>query len=77
MTNIIDKNQPRRKGNGNIRALLLAAAVATGAAYVYSGGHMCQYEDSTFCYWDAQVQGNGQGQSFIALWGDQLIYLGD
>lgn len=25
----------------------------------------CATEDSTNCYWDANVQGNGQGNSFI------------
>ena len=24
----------------------------------------CEYEDSTNCFWDAQVEGNGQGNSF-------------
>lgn len=26
----------------------------------------CPTEDSTFCYWDAQKRGDGQGQSFYA-----------
>jgi len=25
----------------------------------------CQTEDSTHCYWDASVQGNGLGHDFI------------
>lgn len=25
----------------------------------------CEWEDSENCYWDAQKQGNGKGQSFI------------
>jgi hypothetical protein len=25
----------------------------------------CAYEDSSNCIWNAQAQGNGQGQSFI------------
>lgn len=29
----------------------------------------CATEDSTWCYWDAQTRGNGQGQSFIAFGG--------
>ena len=27
----------------------------------------CLTEDSTWCYWDAQTMGNGQGRSFIAI----------
>jgi hypothetical protein len=27
----------------------------------------CPTEDSSWCGWDAAVQGNGRGQSFIAL----------
>lgn len=32
----------------------------------------CDREDSLNCYWDASVQGNGQGQSFftLAMWGE-------
>lgn len=26
----------------------------------------CPTEDSTHCYWDASVQGNGVGTSFVA-----------
>lgn len=29
----------------------------------------CAAEDDTWCYWDAQTRGNGQGQSFIAFGG--------
>lgn len=29
----------------------------------------CETEDDTWCYWDAQVRGNGEGQSFIAFGG--------
>ena len=35
----------------------------------------CPTEDSTNCYWDAQTQGNGEGQSFIAFNDDVIIYL--
>lgn len=27
----------------------------------------CETEDSTNCYWDATVQGNGLGQSFVDI----------
>lgn len=35
----------------------------------------CATEDSTHCYWDASVQGNGQGASFISLSEDAVLYL--
>lgn len=28
---------------------------------------VCQSEDSTACAWNASTQGNGRGESFIAL----------
>jgi len=28
----------------------------------------CETEDSQWCIWNASVQGNGKGQSFISLW---------
>lgn len=30
----------------------------------------CETEDSSWCYWDAATRGNGEGRSFIALWGE-------
>lgn len=29
----------------------------------------CAYEDSGNCYWNAQTQGNGEGQSFVTVAG--------
>ena len=29
----------------------------------------CTYEDSSDCYWDASVQGNGVGTSFVDVAG--------
>ena len=28
----------------------------------------CATEDSTWCHWDAETQGNGQGTSFTTYW---------
>lgn len=28
----------------------------------------CPTEDSSFCRWDASVQGNGEGTSFVSTW---------
>lgn len=28
----------------------------------------CETEDDTWCYWDAELRGNGEGNSFISLW---------
>jgi hypothetical protein len=36
----------------------------------------CLTEDSTWCYWDASTQGNGQGVSFVTLSEGDTIYLG-
>lgn len=30
----------------------------------------CEFEDSTNCYWNAQEQGNGQGNSFVDIQGE-------
>lgn len=35
----------------------------------------CEYEDSTNCIWDAENQGNGEGQSFIDI--DGSVYYTD
>lgn len=29
----------------------------------------CEHEDSTNCSWNAQVQGNGEGDSFVDIGG--------
>lgn len=34
----------------------------------------CTTEDSIQCYWDATVQGNGQGQSFVNYDGQTIAY---
>jgi len=34
----------------------------------------CEYEDSDNCIWDGEVDGNGQGASFIA-WEGKVYYL--
>lgn len=33
----------------------------------------CTSEDQNMCVWDANVQGNGQGVSFIAITDDLVI----
>ena len=35
----------------------------------------CEQEDSDNCYWDAEVQGNGQGRSFVVI--DGTYYYGE
>lgn len=35
----------------------------------------CPTEDSTNCYWDASVQGNGEGRSFVDI--DGTLYYQD
>ena len=48
---------------GAALAVALVASLWIGWATVTP----CQTEDSNWCAWDASAQGNGQGQSFIAL----------
>lgn len=34
---------------------------------------ICEYEDSTWCFWNAAEQGNGLGTSFVSLWEGMVI----
>lgn len=34
----------------------------------------CPTEDSTDCYWDATVHGNGTGQSFATYHGETILF---
>ena len=47
-------------------ALLLSFLTVGGGVAMASPAELpaCQFEDSTNCFWDADVQGNGQGVSF-------------
>lgn len=55
-----------------------ALAEATGAPVVEEGAPevttLCETEDATNCIWDAQNQGNGEGQSFIDIDGTAVYY---
>lgn len=67
-------NTARFRAFRSQRRLALAlglAALALGLAL----GNLppCETEDSTWCAWDAQTQGNGAGQSFVNL-GGWMIY---
>jgi len=48
---------------GTIFALALTALVVLMLSFSRS----CPTEDSDMCYWDATVQGNGQGTSFVSI----------
>ena len=54
-----------------IITLIVLAALALTAATIASP---CQTEDSRNCTWYADVQGNGQGTSFVDIAG-MVIYL--
>lgn len=56
--------------------LAIAAAFALGMmAFVqFLAFSPCPTEDSTWCVWNAEIEGNGRGRSFIAL-GNMIIYL--
>lgn len=49
--------------------ILIAATIA---AFAYTA--QCDTEDSTNCYWDANVQGNGTGNSFIDVNGTAYYF---
>lgn len=36
---------------------------------------LCVTEDSTACVWNAEIQGNGSGHSFLAISEDIIIHL--
>ena len=57
--------------NKKIITLIVLAALALTAATLASP---CQTEDSYNCTWYADVQGNGQGRSFVDIAG-MVIYL--
>ena len=42
-----------------------AAIIFLTAAVILAVNRPCPYEDSTFCTWDAESQGNGTGRSFV------------
>ena len=44
-------------------------APLSGFAYSLDALPACEWEDSTDCYWDADVQGNGEGRSFVDIAG--------
>jgi hypothetical protein len=48
-------------------ALTITLAIALGAALTQLSEALppCETEDSINCYWDADVQGNGQGQDLV------------
>lgn len=44
-------------------------------AILFAIAPSCPTEDSPgFCAWNAQIQGNGTGQSFVVI-GDNVLYL--
>lgn len=53
---------------------VVAVLMVLVPAATYVIGGPCESEDSTWCHWDAQSSGNGQGRSFIAV-GDHIIYI--
>jgi len=64
---------------GFVGALVLAAVLGVLVAAVPFLATLppCATEDSVNCYWNATSQGNGEGESFIALYiagNDVIIY---
>lgn len=70
---------------GNIRLTLAAGALAAASLSVFTQGPLgtlatvmgsCPVEDSTWCVWDARVQGNGEGNSFVSFTEDVWMVVG-
>lgn len=53
---------------------LIALAAACLALMFWLAVPACPTEDSNNCYWDAQTQGNGRGQSFIDIGGHLIRF---
>ena len=54
---------------GRIAAVLgLAALFSIVPTIALVNATPCPTEDSTWCHWDAQTHGNGQGRSFTTYW---------
>lgn len=52
-----------------------ADVAAAGAEFEHALATPCATEDSTNCYWNASVQGDGSGESFVTV-GGVYYYLG-
>ena len=55
--------------------LTMSAVLALSGALITVRQTPCPTEDSTNCFWDAQSRGNGQGRSYMDLFGYQLPVL--
>lgn len=66
---------------GNIRLWLLEAVGIASLLLVLYSFHVattsCVTEDSANCRWDAEIQGNGSGRSFIDVGGDAYYLEGE
>lgn len=50
-------------------SLLFGFGTVSQAVVSDTGLTACEYEDSTDCFWDAEVRGNGSGDSFVDIAG--------
>jgi len=68
---------PKREMSTGAAVAVIAAAFAVmvGAGIAGNVSTPCATEDSTWCTWHADTQGNGQGRSFVTLWDGATIYL--
>lgn len=49
--------------------------VGTGVSVAWHASETaCVTEDSTYCHWDGDAQGNGQGRSFTTYWEGFTVY---
>jgi len=66
----------KRPERVSLAIFLVLVGIALGAIWTVANqqerGYLppCQTEDSVNCYWDASEQGNGLGNDFIAIEGE-------
>lgn len=53
---------------------LLALVILTAGVALGSLSAPCATEDSSWCTWYSDIQGNGQGKSFTAITDSFIVY---
>lgn len=67
----------RKRVRALVRTAVVVIPLVGGFAWALSPAYTpCATEDSTNCVWDARVQGNGQGNSFVDVGGTAYYFGG-
>lgn len=54
--------------------MAIVMVMLAGNAFIHTLGP-CEFKDESNCYWNANIQGNGEGTSFVDVAGYRL-YIG-